>query len=231
MSPLSTALRRALFFGLCCLCACCAFPHAQAARKIKRMPLADPAQASTEDGRMRLKYLINCALPAGVIVETEADGKRYEFPGDLGLASEWSQRALTAEESRWVSACILARTNYFGREVKISIRADPAPAGRLTADSEERARFPLHEAGFFGNIFSPDAPAYVCIGDESPQRESPLRALYRICSLPDGRHLDDGRALSYCNFIVTESCSTRPFVQGGVDYSGQVVHIYLQLPR
>lgn len=202
-------------------------PQARGTPEVKRITLTDTAQAASEDDRMRLKYLINCALPAGVIVETEVNGQHYEFPGDLGLAPEWSRRALTLQESRWVSACILARTNYFGRTVQISMRADLAPAGRLVADAAEEKRFPLHEAAFFGNVFEADAPAYVCIGDAA-RREEQLRALYRVCSLPDGRLLDDGPPLSYCNFIITGPCDARPYVQDGVDYTSQVVHIYLQ---
>lgn len=206
--------------------------HAQPS--IQRVPLADLSQAQTEDGRERLQYLIGCALPEGVIVEADVAGAHYEFPGQLGLAPAWRERALTGPESRWVSACILARSNFFHRSVQISLRAKDAPVDGLVADDAERARFHRHEAGFFGNIFEPDAPAYVCIGDDDSGRHDALYAMNRVCSLPaeasDKSGVDFGRALSRCGFLIVGACSAKPFLQDGVDYTAAVVHVYLAPP-
>lgn len=193
-----------------------------------RVPLNDTREALTVDGRERLQYLIGCALPEGVIVETIVEGQRYEFPGSIGLAPDWRERALTPSEARWVSACMLARTNAFGVTVQISLRAEPAPVESLETSSEERQQFTFRDAGFFGNLFSDDAPAYVCTEGEGPQRARQLESLRRVCSLPSSNADEPG--LSRCHFLIAGPCSDRPFVQHGVDYSGEVIHVYLRQP-
>ncbi len=91
---------------------------------------------------------------------------------------------MTAVEAHWVSACMLARINAFGVTLQISLRADNAPVASLDTSTEERAQFPLDEAGFFGNSFSENAPADVCSGGNSSDRVEQLEALRRVCSLP-----------------------------------------------
>lgn len=210
------------------LCALFALSTADAASPPKHIQLADAALASTDEGRLRVRYLVGCALPPEIVVETERDGVRYEFPGDLGLAPAWSQRALSAEESRRVSACIQARSNYFGVEVKVSLRADGAMGGLLRPDPKEAREFLFFEGGFFGDIFQPDAPAFACSGAATPDRENRLRALKRLCTVPDGRVTAAGRPLTYCGFILAGPCATQPFRQNGVDYSGQVIQTWLE---
>jgi hypothetical protein len=195
---------------------------------VRRVSLSDTHEALTPEGRERLEYLIGCALPEGLVVETDVKGVHYEFPGRLGLAPGWRERAMTAAEARWVSACILARTNAFGVTVQISLRADQAPVEALDTSTEERAQFPLHEAGFFGNIFSEDAPAYVCTGGSGAVRAGQLEALRRVCSLPADPA--DRPGLTRCNFVLAGACDDMPFTQGDVDYSGEVIHVFLRNP-
>src|SRR6202142_1207441 len=65
----------------------------------------------------------------------------------------------TCDEScqRWVSACVLARTNAYGAHVAISMRApaDPPQAIRnaLATSPTEPATYPLREGAYYGNIF------------------------------------------------------------------------------
>src|SRR5262249_37402515 len=65
---------------------------------------------------------------------------------------------------RWVTACVLARTNAYGVKVDISIRAPPdAPDAVKNAPAtsgEERGEYSLREGAFWGNVFdeSPTAP-------------------------------------------------------------------------
>jgi hypothetical protein len=165
-------------------------------------------------------------LPEGTIVDATVDGLNYGFPGSLGLAPAWSQRALEPMEARRVSSCILARINHFGVTVQLSLRA----SGVIEADAEERTGFTLHEGAFFGNIFTDEFPAYVCTGDAIPDRDRRLDALRRVCSVADGTRTADGRPLTYCGFIVVGPCDAKPFVQGGVDYSGSVLDVWLREP-
>lgn len=81
----------------------------------RRYPLHDQAHdlAQTESGREFVRYLADCALCAGVAAYADVAGQHHEFPGAMGLAPDWLHRPLTEAEQRWVSACLLARTNYF----------------------------------------------------------------------------------------------------------------------
>ena len=218
-------MRKATAVALACLLGVASVCGAQT---VLRVPLNDTREALSEDGGERLQYLIGCALPEGVIVETTVDGRHYEFPGSIGLAPAWRERALTPAESRWVSACMLARTNAFGVTVQISLRAEPAPVATLETSAEEREQFTFQDAGFFGNLFSDDAPAYVCTAGEGAMRARQLETLRRVCSLPSTKADEPG--LSRCHFLIAGPCSERPFVQDGVDYSGEVIHVYLRQP-
>ena len=91
-----------------------------------------------------------------------------------GSRPEWGEDNGSCNDSckRWVSACLLARTNAYGAHVEISIRA---PRSRFQAlgdiDALERTKylqtvedadptkdentlFPLREGAYFGNIFN-----------------------------------------------------------------------------
>jgi hypothetical protein len=66
---------------------------------------------------------------------------------------------------RWVSACVLARTNAYGVHVQISMRA-PSDAPQAVKDAlavstTERSTFTLREGAYYGNIFAttPDGTA------------------------------------------------------------------------
>ena len=79
-----------------------------AANSMKASSLADSDLVETVEGREVLSYIISCALPAGQSITLDGT---YKFDGSLGLAPAWATRAPTRSERRWVSACVLARTN------------------------------------------------------------------------------------------------------------------------
>lgn len=189
--------------------------------------LRDEALAQTAGGRSLLKYVVNCALPEGVTVVTTVGGERFTYPGKMGLAPAWSTRALTDHEERLVSSCLLARTNRFGVPVEISSRNYSAnPPVALRADDEEKAKFQVHEGGFFGNLFKEDAEAYVCTSKSPHDRQAFLERLRRECALASATP-----NRSRCNFVIVGDCDDRPFKQNGVDYSDEVIHVYLPAPR
>ncbi|KYF48488.1 hypothetical protein BE08_15580 [Sorangium cellulosum] len=86
------------------------------------------------------------------------DGARLAFPGELGLAARWGQEGGACDRAcrSWVSGCVLARLNYLGQKVSISVRGDRE---ELQADKAERAAFPRREATYFGDIFA-EQPVY-----------------------------------------------------------------------
>ncbi|MEZ4362024.1 MAG: hypothetical protein R3B48_17690 [Kofleriaceae bacterium] len=102
------------------------------------------------EGRDYFSYIVSCALPAGQTVHATVDGELYQFPGAVGLAPEWTTRALGASEQRWVSACLLARVNAYGISVPISLRGEH---GALVVDDAEASSYPLVEGAFYGNVF------------------------------------------------------------------------------
>lgn len=192
--------------------------------------LRNPAMAANADGRMLVKYLVSCALPAGTVVEVASEGGTHRFPGSMGLAPAWAERDLNEAEQRLVSGCILARTNRYGLPVLLSMRnphPDAPPA--LHADETERREHPLYEGAFFGNLFQPGSPAYVCLGE--PRGAEEVRALensLRVCSLPAQGETPEG--LTRCDFIAVGQCGPDIYVRDGIDYSAGAVHIYLKTP-
>jgi hypothetical protein len=186
------------------------------------------AMLDTADRREVLAYIVSCALPAGqVLALTDADGATYQFPGSIGLAPAWATRAPTVPERRWVTACVLARTNFYGVEVQISMRHDTNPA--LAATPAELATFKVVEGAFYGDLFQESPVMYACSAktwtEATPERP-------RACALSH-----DG-ATTECGFTYTGSCNAKhhpcvdhkpPFgacAGGGVTYP-EIVTIYI----
>jgi hypothetical protein len=204
---------------------------ADAATPARRVALADPALAASEASRQRLKYLASCALAADTVLVGEADGRVYEWPGSLGLAPQWDRRPLDEREERWVSACILARTNWFGVPVMLSMRSPfPNDAPGLQADADERRGYPLEEATFFGNLFRPHGGAYVCGANDDPERQARIAAHRRLCALPLQQRLADGRTVSACGFVYVGACGAERFVQDGIAYREAVTVFLSETP-
>lgn len=191
------------------------------------LTLRDPAQAATAQGRSLLKYLVSCALPAEATVEVTVDGEPYRFTGAMGLAPAWAQRDLDEPEQRRVSACILARTNFYGLPVMLSMRSDqPDPVPALVADEAEQREYAFHEGAFFGNLFQPGSPAYVCQARAADaERKEILERTLRVCTLANKQGLPD--QLSRCGFLIVGECNAGSFVQNGVDYSAEAIQIHL----
>jgi hypothetical protein len=182
--------------------------------------------AQTEQGRQLLKYMVSCALPAGESIVVTVDEK-YIFQGALGLVPDWAHQPMTEEEKRRLSSCLAAHTNFFGKPVQISLRSDdPAASESLRTTAEERANFPFFEGGFFGNYFIPHPVSYVCLGDTPVERDQHLASLLRVCTIKN----EGDTELSRCDFKVVGLCKDKPFVQDGVDYSKEVLWVYLPEP-
>ncbi len=114
------------------------------------------------NGRELLKYVTNCALPAGQSVEFVSEGVTYSYPGHLGLAPEWGLEDGSCNEEcqGWVSACLLARLDYLGEKVTISLRGDKAA---LTPTLAEFAMYTKREGTYYGNVFKPTQERLACI--------------------------------------------------------------------
>ncbi|KYF94321.1 hypothetical protein BE20_06880 [Sorangium cellulosum] len=144
--------------------------------------LRDPA------ARTALKYIASCALPRGERLTLTIDGDEHSFPGELGLAPRWGKEGGSCDGAcrSWVSGCVLARVNYLGERVRISLRGDRA---ELLADKIERAAFPVREATYYGDIFAARPLYRACL----PQG---ISAIPRVC----------GPSLETCAIEVGGSC-------------------------
>jgi hypothetical protein len=109
-----------------------------------------------------LKYIYACAMrpDQSTSIDRGADKPPLVLTGQVGLWPEWGEDGGTCDETcqRWVSACVLARTNAYGTPVEVSLRApDNAPQkikDALKVTEDERRTFTLREGSFYGNIFA-----------------------------------------------------------------------------
>ncbi len=194
----------------------------------QEVELADPTLAATETARHQLKYLVNCALPESVVLVSMQGHERFRFPGHLGLAPEWLKAPLTPLQERWVSACMLALTNYAGKHVEVSLHAKPGTTPFLTQTKEETGAYSILEGGFFGNLFSSHPVAYVCAGTRTKIEVQDPVFRDRLCTKPNGETTPDGKPLTACQFILTGSCSDpASFVVNGHTYE-EVIFVSLK---
>jgi hypothetical protein len=131
----------------------------------------------TADNREVVGYLVQCALPEGSSITLSDANGTYTFDGAVGLAPAWATTTPTASEKRWVSACLLARTNAYGVSVAISMRG---PHAALTVDGAEASAYGIREGAFWGDVFSDPMDANACPGPDklagSQASTLPLRA-------------------------------------------------------
>lgn len=97
-----------------------------------------------------LEVLVECALlETQAVSDSGPDNQRYE--GLIGLAPHWRYQALSSDEQRWVTACMLQRLNKFGTTIHILLEGN-APA--ITPDIGDQSLYPIPESSMWGNMFS-----------------------------------------------------------------------------
>ncbi|WP_437309034.1 hypothetical protein [Sorangium sp. So ce388] len=108
-----------------------------------------------------LTYAAGCGLPAEQSVEVSIDGVTHVFNGDIGLSPEWGRAhgQCNARCQGWISACMLARINYLGESLPISMRGKNKA---LDLDPEERETFPNREGAYFGDLFAAEQVRFAC---------------------------------------------------------------------
>lgn len=199
--------------------------HPAAQAQVERLTLADVRLVATPQARQWVKYMASCALTDDKLLVARQGDETYEFPGGIGLAPHWQNRAMTLTEQRWVSACLLARTNHFGVAVKISLRAPfTSPVEALNTLQPGDERYPVEEGSFFGNLFSSKREAYVC----GPRHDAATRALIeaqqRVCAFPVEKGAATGPTA--CDMVHVGPCSAQAFEQNGVRYT-EAISIFL----
>jgi hypothetical protein len=190
--------------------------------------LADPTLAATAAQREQLTYLVRCALPEDITLYADHGTERFTFPGRMGLAPRWLFEAMTPSEERWVSACLLAHVNYWGKQVMVSMRATPPPVVALEASDDEQQTFSIFEGGFFGNLFAPAPVAYTCRGDRTPAQAGDAIFQDRLCTQETGATTADGQPITYCRFLLTGRCEdAASLTVHGIQYA-EVIFTYLR---
>ena len=168
-----------------------------AANRLAANSLDVRAMLDTEGGRELMSYVVGCAIPTGTTLTlADSSGATYAYPGWIGLAPAWATRAPTVAERRWVTACLLSRTNVNGVPVNISMRSDTNTA--LLTSAAERLLYTQAEGAFYGDLFAPTPVMYAC----SNRGWTALVGTFRACALsPNGIVTD-------CGFTYTGACTT-----------------------
>ncbi|HET9990269.1 MAG TPA: hypothetical protein VFQ65_17180, partial [Kofleriaceae bacterium] len=86
----------------------------------------------------------------------------YSWPGGLGLAPLWSNRAMTLVEQQVMSACMIAHANKYGVHVSIAVEGQAADGTVIARAANELTNYPVREAAFFGNTVNGEG-AFVCL--------------------------------------------------------------------
>jgi hypothetical protein len=171
--------------------------------------LANSGLEANQASRMYLAYMIECALNSRQQVQSAYGGTVYTYPGAYGLASAWGTRALTTSEARYVSACVLARSNVFGQPVTISMRGDTAI---LATTPDEAANYNVEEGAFYGNLFdSRGSLMYACNGVDQVRDGDTYGDLpQRQCAQPD----PNNPGYTLCGFVFAGNCADICAVNG-----------------
>lgn len=181
---------------------------------------------SNPDAREVFTYIVSCALPEGQSISVQSGGQSYSFDGSLGLAPEWGRPHGKCDETcqEWVSACVLARTDYLGEHVGISIRGRNRA---LDTSFAERVAYSHREATYYGNIFS-NPPRYLaCLSPGETQdprvcgpslEDCPLAFQGTSCADVCGRPTADG-AFTNCRGPVDDDDDDQGCNHGGHSHS------------
>ncbi|WP_437827240.1 hypothetical protein [Sorangium sp. So ce1153] len=132
--------------------------------------------------RELLRYVVSCALRPNQSFSfswTDSSGAVHPetYHGDLAIADWWVYGPLNDPfYQRHMSACLAARTNWYGVSVLISLRSNqPFMASAAT----ERSSYTVREGAFWGNLFSSTPYMRACY---SPAGVNRARALKRDCA-------------------------------------------------
>ena len=154
------------------------------------------ARSQRRDAPWRARRTPTATLGYVVLCRTSASsrsGRRRQRPSASTRdgTTWWGDPASATKPcQRWMSACVLARTNAYGVHVQISMRAPSERAAgdqgrpRASANATSATTFTLREGAFYGNIFA-TTPLNTTTG---PARRSPtarqVRRRWPIISTP-----------------------------------------------
>ncbi len=164
--------------------------------------------AASSSSRNFLNYVVGCALDSTQSVTSAG----YTFYGVHGLASSWTSGALTLSQRRWVSACILARTNYSGATMTISMRGSNAALSLV--GNEGTTTYLKQEGAFYGDLFGGQFTRRACAGADLLANPLAVAFRSRQCANPDDATPDQ----TMCAFAYDGDCASH-CTAGGDGYS------------
>jgi len=144
-----------------------------------------------------MQYFVGCALDSGQIWNMTYNNTGYSYNGSLGIAPSDLSTPLTPEQAKWISACLLARVNYFEHHVLISIRGSI-----FSTSPEEEDQYNVYEGSFFGNIFTLPQQKYVCEGPNYGQPGQSPDQVWRVCT-----EKNSTSSVNRCDFTVVGYCN------------------------
>ncbi|WNG58496.1 hypothetical protein F0U59_29930 [Archangium gephyra] len=126
-----------------------------------------------------MKYVVRCAIPAGVsrTYTSATTGRTWQWTGVLGLAPGWSNGApATLAEQRIISACLAAHVDKYELHISISVQGLSATGVAIPTSDWELGLYSEKEACFFGNVFNAEGIYAGNDGRPFNARESTARA-------------------------------------------------------
>lgn len=113
--------------------------------------------AADADRHDMMKGIAKCAVEAGFTIQS-SDGS-LTFAGQWGLYQDWKDHRLNGQDKRErISSCVLTLLNGDNNTLNLCIIG---PGGAPFSDACTDPLITTREAGFFGDLFSPNPTAYV----------------------------------------------------------------------
>jgi hypothetical protein len=158
--------------------------------------ISNSGLVASANGRQFLSYVIGCAWgPNHSTTIAIPLGGNVTFTGAIGLADYWNKSALTVADRHWVTACVMARVNYFSLNVTISLQGNNAA---LALDYDQN--YGIDEGAFFGDILGGGGAAVMgaCMGVDQAHDNTQGDLPHRKCAADT----------SYCGFTYLGTCRT-----------------------
>lgn len=167
-------------------------------------------QAPNEQGALNreiMRYIVACAFKSTQSFDFTWKDKNNvphaeHYVGQLGLAPQWRTGKINLNGQRMVTACLAAKTNYYGKHVTLSVRSGESPL-RLHHHDDELDEFSKVEGAFWGNLWAPKPYINACYNSKNVDNS---RDHARDCAV--GHELSDG-TIEECGIInIVGSCSS-----------------------
>ncbi|WP_437730108.1 hypothetical protein [Sorangium sp. So ce1335] len=153
-------------------------PNALAPNALAAIKHPGPSGAMS---RELLRYVVSCALRPDQTFSfswNDSSGavRQETYRGEIGLAPWWVYSVISEHYQRHITACLAARTNWYGVNVMISLRNLENGMG---ASEPELTAYRVREGAFWGNVFSSTPFVRACY---SPEGVARARQLQRDCA-------------------------------------------------